>query len=157
MRSAEAIYFTDYRGLSAPEATKLRAKLRENNIEFTVVKKTLSFRAAQEAGFEGVTEFMQGQMALAFSFDDPAAPARILREFSKENRDIPVITGLVIGGKPMAADQAKELASLPTKEVLLGQFVSVLRQPMSRLTFTLSGAMSKLVQALSSVQSQKTS
>ena len=75
MRAAEAIYFTDYKGLSAPEATRLRAKLRDNNIEFTVVKKTLSLRAAQEAGFAAAADFMQGQMALAFSFDDPAAPA----------------------------------------------------------------------------------
>jgi large subunit ribosomal protein L10 len=157
MRSAEAIYFTDFRGLSAPKATELRAKLRENNIEFSVVKKTLSLLAAQEAGLEEIAEFMQGQMAMAFSFDDPAAPARILREFSKENRDIPVITGLIIGGKPLAAARAQALANLPAKEVLLGQLVSVLEQPISRLAFTLSGAMSKLVQVLSGVKEQKTS
>ncbi|UCD38235.1 MAG: 50S ribosomal protein L10 [Fidelibacterota bacterium] len=157
MRSAAAIYFTDYRGLSAPKATELRARLREKNIEFTVVKKTLSRLAAQEAGVGEIDDFMHGQIALAFSYDDPAEPAKVLREFSKNNQDVPAITGLILEGTLVPAGQAKELASLPNKPVLLGQLTTALLEPMSRLSYTLAGGMAKLVQVLSMIKEEKTS
>ena len=157
MRTAAAIYFADFKGLSAPQATELRAKLRAENIEYTVVKKTLSRLAAQEAGVGEISEFMSGQMALAFSYDDPAAPARILREFGRDNQDIPVITGLLLDGQPLPAARARELANLPTKDVLMGQLVFAMQQPMSRLVATLSGVMTELVGTLNSLKEQKTS
>ena len=155
MRSAAAIYFANYQGLSAPKATELRARLREENIELTVVKKTLSLLAAREADVGDISDFLQGQTALAFAYGDPAAPARVLRAFSKDNEDIPMITGLVLGGQPLPAAQARELASLPPKEVLMGQLVSAMEQPMSRLVSMLASVMVKLVQVLSDLQKQK--
>ena len=156
MRSAVAIYFADYRGLSASKATELRAMLRKENIQFTVVKKTLSILAAREAGIGEIRDYLQGQTALAFAHDDPGAPARVLRDFGKDNQDIPVITGLILDGQLVSAAQARELASLPSKEVLMGQLVSAMQQPMSRLASTLTGVMMKLVQTLSSLKGQKT-
>lgn len=156
MRSAAAIYFADYQGLSAPKATELRARLRAENIEFTVVKKTLSILAAREAGVGEIRDFLQGQTALAFAHDDPGAPARVLRDFGKDNQDIPVITGLILDGQLVPAAQARELASLPSKEVLMGQLLSAMQQPMSRLASTLTGVMMKMVQTLSSLKEQKT-
>jgi len=157
MRSAAAIYFADYQGLSAPKATELRARLRAENIEFTVVKKTLSILAAREAGVGEIRDFLQGQTALAFAYDDPAAPARVLRAFSRDNQDVPMITGLILEGQPLPATQARELANLPPKEVLMGQLVSAMQQPISRLASTLAGVMTKLVQVLSNLKEQKTS
>lgn len=157
MRSAAAIYFTDYQGLSAPKATELRARLREKNIEYTVVKKTLSRLAAREAGIGEISDFMHGQTALAFGYDDPAEPARVLHEFSKDNQDIPAVTGLILDGQPLPAAKAGELANLPTKTVLMGQLVSALQQPMSRLVSTLSDVMTKLVWTLTGLKEQKTS
>jgi len=157
MRSAAVVYFTDYRGLSAPKATELRAMLREQNIEFLVAKKTLTLLAAQKAGIGEISDFVQGQTALAFSYDDPTTPARILREFSKYNQDIPAITGLILEGQPLSAAHALELADLPARDVLLGRFVSALQQPTSRLVLTLKGAMAELERTLSSLREQKTS
>ena len=156
MRSAAAIYFADYRGLSASKATELRAILRKENIQFTVVKKTLSILAAREAGIGEIRDYLQGQTVLAFAHDDPGAPARVLRAFGKDNQDIPVITGLILDGQLVSAAQARELASLPSKEVLMGQLVSAMQQPMSRLASTLTGVMKKLMQTLSSLKEQKT-
>lgn len=156
MRSAAAIYFADYRGLSASKATELRAILRKENIQFTVVKKTLSILAAREAGIGEIRDYLQGQTALAFAHDDPGAPARVLRAFGKDNQNIPVITGLILDGQLVPAAQARELASLPSNEVLMGQLVSAMQQPMSRLASTLTGVMMKLVQTLSSLKEQKT-
>jgi large subunit ribosomal protein L10 len=148
MRSAKAIYFTDFQGLTAPEATRLRAKLREGNVEFEVFKKSLSRLAAKEAGIDDIEDLMHGQIALAFTLTDPAAPAKILGEFSKQNRDIPAITGLVLEGQALPATYAREMASLPSREVLIAQLLSVLQQPMTRFVSTLSGAMTKLMQVL---------
>ncbi len=156
MSSAKAIYFADYQGLSAPQATELRARLRAENIELTVAKKTLSILAAQKAGIDGIDEYLVGQTALAFTFDDPATPARLIKAFSKENENIPKITGLIFEGQLLPAEQASVLATLPPKEILLGQLVSALQQPMSRLASTLVGAMTHLIQVLASIKEEKT-
>ncbi len=155
MRSATAIYFADYQGLSASKATELRAILRKENIQFTVVKKTLSILAARAAGIGEIKDYLQGQTALAFAHDDPGAPARVLRAFGKDNQDIPVITGLILDGELLPPAQARELAILPSKEILMGQLVSAMQQPMSRLASMLAGVMTKLVRTLSSLKEQK--
>ncbi|MEE9464663.1 MAG: 50S ribosomal protein L10 [Candidatus Neomarinimicrobiota bacterium] len=157
MRNAGAIYFTDFRGLSAPQATDLRAQLRAGNIEYIVVKKTLSRLAATEAGLESIDDFLVGQVALAFTSDEPAGPARIFREFSRGNNDVPAITGIVLDGAFLSADRASDLARLPSKEILISQFAAVINQPLTRLVATLGGPMSKLAQLLTGLKDQKTS
>ncbi len=157
MREAAAIYFTDFRGLSAPQATELRAKLRESNVDYIVVKKTLSRLAAKEAGLANIDDFLVGQIALAFTVGEAADPARILREFSRENDDVPAITGIILGGEMLGAERAKELATMPPKEVLLGRLTATLGQPMTRLAATLNSPLAKLAQLLGSFKDQKTS
>ena len=135
----------------------MRAKLREGSVEFEVIKKSLSRLAAAEAGIDEIESLMRGQMALAFTYADPAAPGKILGEFSKQNRDIPAITGLVLEGQALPASYAKELASLPSREVLIAQVVSILQQPMTHFVSALNGVMTKLVHALNGLSEQKTS
>ncbi len=157
MRDAAAIYFTDFRGLSAPQATELRARLRESDVDYVVVKKTLSRLAAKEAGLADIDDFLVGQVALAFTAGEPAAPARILREFSRENDDVPAITGIILDGELIGAERAKELANMPNKEVLLGRLTATLGQPMTRLAATLNSPLAKLTQLLGSLKDRKTS
>ena len=157
MRDAAAVYFADYQGLSAPEATELRARLRENDVQFVVVKKTLSRLAAREAGVGDIDGFLEGQTALAFTQGDPALPARILKEFGRSNREVPAITGLILAGQTLPASDALKLAGLPPKEILLGQLVGAIQQPMARLAATLNGSMGKLVLTLASLKDNKTS
>ena len=155
MQTAAAVYFADYKGLSAPQATELRARLREVNVEYRVVKKTLSRLAAQGAGLGDIDEFLQGQTVLAFSYDDPVALARIFRDFGTENGSRPVVTGLIMDGQQMPANVIGELAALPPRDVLFAQLLSVTQQPMAQLASTLSAAMSKLVMTLTSLKEQK--
>ena len=157
MRDAAAVYFADYQGLSAPAATELRARLRENDIQFVVVKKTLSRLAAREAGVGDIDGFLEGQTALAFTQGDPALPARILKEFGRSNREVPSITVLILAGQTLPATDALKLAGLPPKEILLGQLVGAIQQPMARLVATLNGSMGKLVLTLASLKDNKTS
>ena len=157
MKAANAIYFAEFKGLSAPDATDLRAKLRADNIDLVVAKKTLIRLAAAEAGLANIDEFLTGQMAMAFSTGDPSVPAKVLSDFSQAHENVPAITGIIFEGAAMPGSAAAELASLPSKQVLLGQVASTLIQPMTRLAGTLNGAMSKLARALSSLQDKKTS
>ena len=82
-KTAAAGVFVDYCGLSVAEDTELRNKLREAGVEYSVVKNTLTKRAANEAGFADFDEILNGPTALAFSFDDVVAPAKTLAEFAK--------------------------------------------------------------------------
>lgn len=157
MKAADAIYFAEFKGLSAPDATVLRAALRSQNIEMVVAKKTLIRLAAKEAGLASIDDFLTGQMAMAFANGEPSIPAKILVDFSKTHEAVPAITGIILDGEALPGSVAAQLASLPSKDVLLGQFAATLIQPMTRLAGTLSGAMSKLAQTLSSLQDNKTS
>ena len=157
MKAADAIYFAEFKGLSAPDATDLRAQLRANDIDLVVAKKTLIRLAAAEAGLADIDEFLTGQMAMAFAKGEPSVPAKVLSDFSRAHENVPAITGIIFEGAAMPGSAAAELASLPSKQVLLGQIASTLIQPMTRLAGTLNGAMSKLAQALSSLQDKKTS
>lgn len=157
MKAANAIYFAEFKGLSAPDATELRAALRSSNIDLLVAKKTLIRLAAKEAGLADIDEFLTGQMAMAFSRDEPALPAKILSDFSKAHEGVPTVTGIIFEGDALPGSAAVELANLPSKNVLLGQVAATLNQPMTRLAGTLSGAMSKLARTLDSLQNQKTS
>lgn len=156
MRSAKAIYFTDFKGLTAPQATELRAKFREGQVNYLVVKKTLSRLAAQEAGIGNIDEFLVGQVGMALAEGEPTGPARILREFSKGHNDIPAVTGIYFDGAKLPASRIDELAKLSSKEVLLAQLLSALQSPMTRLAQTLAATMTKLGQILTGLKDQKT-
>ncbi|MCK4579160.1 MAG: 50S ribosomal protein L10 [Candidatus Marinimicrobia bacterium] len=153
--NAGAVFFTDFKGLSAPKATELRARLRENNIEYLVVKKTFAKLAAEKAGVGDIQEYIDGQMAMAITMAEPSDPAKILTDFSKKNNDVPTITGIILDGQLLPGDKAKELAAMPSREALYGQLLSVINQPMTKLAAALKSPMSKLAQLLASLKEQK--
>ena len=96
-------------------------------------------------------ELLENQVAIAFS-EDPVAPARVIKDFLKENEDSLEVLGVFFDGELYDAGKYKQLASLPSKEVLLGKFVSCLNSPMYGLASTLNGSMAKLVFALRAIQ-----
>ena len=151
-KESSGIYFTNYSGLNVKQATDLRKKFKENSVDFIVTKNTLTKIAAKNAGFEGkFDDLLNGQVAIAFS-EDPVAPARVIKDFLKENKDSLEVTGVFFEGELYDADKYKQLASLPSKEVLLSQFVSCLNSPMFKLVSTLNSSMSKVVFALKAIQ-----
>ena len=151
-----AIYFTCYTGMNVLQATKLRKNFRENGVDYLVSKNTLTRIAAKNAGFEDkLDDFMSGQVGIAYSSQDPISPARVIKDFKKENKDSLEVLGLVFEGNVFSADKFDELAALPGREELLAQFVRSIGQPMGKLVGTLGGAMSKLVGTLSSLKENK--
>ena len=151
-KGSQGIYFTKYTGMSVPQITALRKAFSGNDVDYKVIKNTLAKIAAKEAGFEGKFDnLLENQVAIAFS-EDPVAPARVIKDFLKENEDTLEVLGVFFDGELYDADKYQQLASLPSKEVLLGKFVSCLNSPMYKLASTLNGSMSKLVFGLRAIQ-----
>ena len=151
---AKAIYFTDYLGLDVVSVTKLRKNFVEKDVEFTVAKNTLIKLAAKEVGISGIDEFLEGPTAIAFGYDDPTGPARVIKEFLKDF-DKPSVKGMIFDGEIFTSDQFDKIANLPSKEQLLSKLVGMLNSPMSKLSSTLNGSVSGLLGRLTQLNSKK--
>ena len=151
---AKAIYFTDYLGLDVVSVTKLRKNFVEKDVEFTVAKNTLIKLAAKEVGISGVDEFLEGPTAIAFGYEDPSDPARVIKEFLKDF-DKPSVKGMIFDGEIFTSDQFDKIANLPSKEQLLSKLVGMLNSPMSKLSSTLNGSVSGLLGRLTQLNSKK--
>jgi large subunit ribosomal protein L10 len=127
-KAAASIVVVDYRGLTVAQATELRKQLREAGVEFKVYKNTLTRRAAEIAGLEGINEFLTGPNAVAFSNEDVVAPAKIINEFAKKNEALEIKAG-IIEGTVASVEDVKALAELPSREGLLSMLLSVLQAP----------------------------
>ncbi len=139
-----------YEGINVADDTKLRKELREAGVEYTVVKNTLLSRAANDAGLEGLNSVLEKTTALATSADDYAAAARILCNFAKDHEFFKIKAGFV-EGKVVEEAEVKELAKLPTKEVLVAQVLGGLNGPIRGLVTVLSGTIKGLVVALNAI------
>lgn len=155
--NSTAVFFTDFTGLSATKATDLRADLRAGNVQYIVAKKTLTKVAAEEAGLDDLSEIIDGMMGMAYTNGEPSEPAKILTKFAKANNGIPLITGILLDGQVVPADKAKELARMPSRDVLLGQLLSTFNQPMTRLVGTISSPLTTLRHLLMSLKDKKNS
>ena len=154
--NASGIYFTDYLGLSVKDITELRSKFTSDGIEFCVVKNKLAEISSKNAGFQELKNILKGPTAIAFSYNDPTTPARILKEF-KKNHELPVVKAFVLDGKVMDQSAFSAVANLPSREVLLTKFVSGLSSPMSKFASTLRSSMSGLLNVLNSIKETKSS
>ena len=144
--------------MNVAQATKLRRSFTENSVEYKVTKNTLTKIAALNAGYEEseIDKFLDGQIAIAYSDDDPTAPARVIKEFIKETEDENLqVVGLIFEGEFFEANKYKQLANLPSKEELLTKLVLNLNSPMTKLASSFNSVMSKMVTVLESVKSQK--
>ena len=154
INAAKAIYFTDYLGLDVAEITDLRSQFFKSNIEYRVAKNTLINIAARNNELENLSTILAGSTALAIAYDEPTAPAKILKNFVKKH-DKPTVKGVLFEGELLDADALDRLASLPTREELLAMLLSELKQPLSKLAATLNAPLSKLVAVLDSLKEQK--
>ena len=152
-----AIYFTKYTGMNVIQATKLRREFREKSVEYKISKNTLTKIAAINAGYEDkLNDLLNGQIGIAYVAGDSTAPARVIRNFEKGNKDSTLeVIGLVFEGEIFSAEKYKELANLPSRDELLAKFVGTINQPMSKLVGTLNGAFSELLGVLSSLKENK--
>ena len=134
--------------------TKLRRELREGNIEYTVVKNTLTRFAAKQVGFDGLDEILNGVTSLAVSMDDPLAPAKMIAAFQKKGGKLKIKAGF-IDGKVIGEQEVQALADLPPKEVLIAMVLGGLNAPISGFVNVLNGNIRGLAVALNAIAEQK--
>ena len=151
---AKSAVLTDYRGLNVEQMTKLRAKLREAGVDYKVAKNTLAYLAAKEAGCEEIEEYLKGPTAIAFSEEDPVAPAKILSEFAEENEELEIKSGL-LDKEVLDTNEVESLADVPSREELLGRLASGLKRPLNGLVHCLKDPVKSLAYALKEVKDQK--
>ena len=112
LAKAKSFVVVDYRGLTVAEDTQLRKELRENNVEYSVVKNRLTLRAMEKAGFTGLDQVLTGPTAVAISYDDAVAPAKVLVTNAKKNNKLEVKGGMV-EGKILSVNEINGVASIP--------------------------------------------
>ena len=154
LAKSKVVIVTDYKGLNVETMTELRRKLREAQIDYQVVKNTLLVRAAKETGVALIQEHLKGPSAIALSFDDPVAPAKVLMEFAKKNEKLEIKTG-VMEDRVLDLASIKALAALPSREMLLSQLLSAMVGVPTGLVRVLNGIPQKLMYALQAIKDQK--
>jgi large subunit ribosomal protein L10 len=153
IQESSAVFAVDYRGISVPQAAELRAKLRDADTRFRVVKNTLTERAADEAGAEPLKALLVGPTALAFVRGDAAAAAKAIADYARVTDLLPFKGGLM-DGDTLDPEQIRAISRLPSREVLYQQLVGVVASPITGLVRTLNALISGLAIQLGQIRDQ---
>ena len=138
---AQTLVLAEYRGITVADMTKLRSTARSNGVSLSVLKNTLARRAVTGSGFAVVSDLMTGPLIYSFS-EDAVAAARVVADFAKTNDKL-VIRGGAYAGKALDVNGVKQLASIPSKEVLLAQLLGLMQSPISRTARVLAAIAEK--------------
>ncbi|HWK16104.1 MAG TPA: 50S ribosomal protein L10 [Solirubrobacteraceae bacterium] len=153
IKGADAIFAVDYRGISVPQVAELRAKLRDVDASFRVVKNSLSERAADKAGAEQLKEMLQGPTALTLVRGDAALAAKALSDTARVLHILEFKGGL-LNGKVLSAEDVRSIARLPSREILQAQLVGTIAAPLTGLVRGLNGLIGGLAIALQQIAEQ---
>ncbi len=154
LNRAQAMVLVDYRGLNVEQVTDLRNQYRQEQIDYKVYKNTMMRFALKEAGIDGMDEYLTGPNAVAFSFEDPVAAAKVSQKYAKGNDKLVIKAG-VVDGKVIDKTGVEALAKLPPKEVLVAQVLGTLNAPITGLATALQGTYGGLVRCLDQVRAQQ--
>jgi large subunit ribosomal protein L10 len=150
-RSIQSAFLIDYNGLKVVDATELRRKIREIDGRYLVVKNTLAMRAAKETTLEQLEPYFQGPTAVAYHPKDVVALAKLLTEISKSNPNFAFKAALV-EGKVVPTSEIQAIASMPSREVMLGRLVFLLKAPLQRLDTVLKAPLRNLALVLKQIK-----
>ena len=147
---AQTLVMAEYRGITVASMDKLRVTARSNGVSLSVLKNTLVRRAVAGSAFEVAADQMTGPLIYGFS-EDAVAAAKVVAEFAKTNDKL-VIRGGVYGGKVLDIEGVKQLASIPSREVLLAQVCGLLMSPMARTAVVLGALAAKKAESEAAAQ-----
>ncbi len=153
--SATAVYVLDYQGITVEKLTGLRRSFRKSDSELKIVKNTLSRIAASAAGVDGLVQYLKGPTALVICPKDAVGPAKALNEFVKQHKDVVKIKGGIVEGQAITAKGVEQMASIPSREVLLAMMLGALQSPVAGFVGTLSGVLRKYVGTLDAIAKKK--
>eukprot|EP00767_Chilomastix_cuspidata_P007474 gnl/Chilomastix_cuspidata/8164.p2 GENE.gnl/Chilomastix_cuspidata/8164~~gnl/Chilomastix_cuspidata/8164.p2 ORF type:complete len:174 (-),score=1.75 gnl/Chilomastix_cuspidata/8164:62-583(-) len=151
---AQVAILADYKGVDVEGMNKLRRQLRESDSRLQVVKNTLLKRAAEGTDVAELKDFFTGPNSITTTETDPVSPAKILVKFAEDNKKFE-LKAAVLDGKVLDAEQIKALSKLPSKEVLLAQFLSVLNAVPTGLVTVLSGVQRDFVNVINAIKEKK--
>lgn len=149
-----SVVVAEYRGLTVPQMTELRAKARESGVYLRVIRNTLARRAIEGTDFACMHEILSGPLLLAFSRHEPGAAARLIRDFSKANEKL-AVKALSISGQLLEANALDTVAKLPTRDEAIATLMSVMKAPIAQFVRTLAEPHAKLVRTIAAVRDQK--
>lgn len=154
-RDAHSLVAAEYRGMSVAEMSALRTQAKQANVHLRVVRNTLARRAFENTAFECASDRLKGPLVLAFSREEPASAARVVKDFTRSNDKLQV-RFLSFDGKALEAGDIDVLANLPTREEALAQLMSVLLAPATKLVRTLAEPHASLVRVLDAYREKQT-
>jgi len=155
LKRAKVAVLTDYRGLTVAQIQDLRGKLRTGDVEYRVVKNTLARRAAESAGVAALEKELEGPVAIAFGYDDNLSlPSRLINEWVRTTRLKLDVKGGLVEGRVFSPDQVKQLADLPSREVLLAQLLGTLQSPVAQLVGIMQTPVQQLIGVLNAYQTK---
>ena len=151
---AKGVYFTDYIGLNVQDISALRKDFYENDVEYLVTKNTLLKIAANNSNLNDLDSVLNGSTAVAFSYEDPTSPARVIKKFTKDN-ELPKVKGIVIDGELIDGSEFDRIANLPTKEESIAKFAALLQSPLLKLIWALKSPMSDMTNMLNNLKEKE--
>jgi large subunit ribosomal protein L10 len=151
---AKAVVFTDYKGMTVAELTELRRLLKKSSLDYRVVKNTLAKIAAQDTDVMAAERVFKGPIGIAVGYDDPVLVVKKVLEFAKTNEKIQV-RGAVVEGRLCEPAEVKEIADLPSREVLLSMVAGAFQAPLSKMAGALSATVSSFAYAVQALQNKK--
>ncbi len=153
---ASGVYSIDFTGLNVADTIRLRREFKKAGVTYKVAKNTLVKRALQQkGGYDHVLDKFVGQTGIALGYDDPAAPARVLKDFIDPKIELPKLNFAILEGEVFDGSKLKDLASMPSRMELLGAIVSVLDSPASGIVGAINAVMRDLASVIEEVAKQK--
>ena len=155
LQRAQAVFLADFRGMTVGKATDLRNELRKAGVEYKVVKNTLLDLASRETDKSSLASHFSGPTAVALTYDDPVAAAKVLSKFAKEQQAVFKLKAAVLSGKAISVQDIQALADMPSREVLLAKLLGTMQAPTANFVGVLAAVPGSFVRALNAIKCQK--
>lgn len=155
LAGARAFYLTDFSGMNVKQMTQFRSRLRQQGVEYVVVKNTLALRALADLELPDVAAFFRGPTGVVIGQDDAVTAAKVLTDFAREFDNRPAVKVGLIERKTIGPEQVKQIAELPSKDELLAQLAGGLQAPMARLAGGMSQLVAGFARALDALRQQR--
>jgi large subunit ribosomal protein L10 len=154
LAQSKSIVVTDYRGMTVAEMTTLRTRLRAEGVQYKIIKNRLAKIALRDAGMNTLDEILKGTTAIAFGIKDPVGPAKVLAGYAKENEKLKILGGLM-DNNYLDVAAIGNLATLPSRDVLLSRLLGSITSPVQKLAYGLNQTVAKVVYAFDAVARKK--
>ncbi|MFZ1731739.1 MAG: 50S ribosomal protein L10 [Bacteroidota bacterium] len=156
LQSVSGLYLADFAHLTVGKANQLRSEFFKVGVDYKVIKNTLLIRALQEVGgYDGLLPYLVGQTGIVFAYDDPIAPARLLKTFIKDNEKMLSLKACAIGNEVFDGSRLEELAALPTRNELISGIIGTIAAPAQGIVGAINGVISGIVYAIDAIEKQK--